>query len=131
MSRVAMTARIDGFSVRRVGRIAAAVLGLGAGGLLLLGRWESALSLTAAGGVAIINLRWLDAVVERLIQPDKPRLERGTLLRLIVRMGLLGVVAVGLVVIPRVDAMAVAAGFTVPLVVLLAEGVRSSLEEEG
>lgn len=126
-----MTARTDGFSVRRVGRIAAAVLGVGAGGMLLLGWWESALSLTASGGVAIINLCWLDGVVERLIQPDKPRLERGTLLRLVVRMGLLGVVAVGLVVIPRVDAMAVAAGFTVPLVVLLAEGVRSSLEEEG
>ncbi len=107
------------------------VVAVGSACLLLLGRWESALSLTAAGGVAIINLRWLDAVVERLIQPDKPRIERGTLLRLMVRIGLLGVVAVGLVAIPRADAMAVAAGFTVPLVVLLAEGVRSSLEEEG
>jgi hypothetical protein len=121
----------EGFSVARVGRVAAWAVGVLAAGLALLGRWESAVSLTASGGVAIINLRWLDGVVERVIQPGRPRFERGTMRKLALRMGLLGAVVVAIVLVRSVDAVAVAAGFTVPVAVLLAEGVRSAREGEG
>ncbi len=131
MSGTLTMAAPEGFSVARVGRVAAWAVGVLAAGLALLGRWESAVSLTASGGVAIINLRWLDAVVERLIQPGRPRFERGTMLKLALRMGLLGAVVVAIVLVRSVDAVAVAAGFTVPVAVLLAEGVRSAREGEG
>lgn len=131
MSGTLTMAAPEGFSVARVGRVAAWAVGVLAAGLALLGRWESAVSLTASGGVAIINLRWLDGVVERVIQPGRPRFERGTMLKLALRMGLLGAVVVAIVLVRSVDAVAVAAGFTVPVAVLLAEGVRSAREGEG
>lgn len=129
MSRTLTMAAPEGFSVARVGKVAAVAVGAMAAACALLGRWESALSLTGAGGVAIINLRWLDAVVERLIQPGRPRLERGTILKLVLRMGLLGVVVAAMLLVRRVDPVAVAAGFTVPVAVLLVEGARSAREE--
>ena len=77
--------------------------------LVLTRSVASALSLTGAGAVAIINFRWLEVVLQRVIQPGRPRFDRSSVLRTLGRMGLLA----GLL-----GALAVAA--------LVVEGLRGS-----
>ena len=80
----------DEFSFRRVLRIAAVLVVLGAAIELVLFRtWMGALSLTAAGLVAMINFRWLEVIVDRVVQPGKPRFDRWTVLRILGRLTLL------------------------------------------
>ena len=115
----------DDFSTRRVVIITAALVVLGAVAELVLFRtWMGALSLTAAGLVAMINFRWLEVIVHRLIQPGKARLDRWTLLRIIGRLILLAGILAALVVVPGFDAVAVALGFSTLVVALIIEGLR-------
>ena len=85
---------------------------------------ESALSLTGAGVVAIINFRWLEALVGRVVQPGKPQVDSGSVLRFLARLALLGLVMAALVLVPRVDGLAVVLGFSTVVVALIVEGVR-------
>ena len=115
----------DGFSSRRVVRIAAVLVVLGAAIELVLFRtWMGALSLTAAGLVAMINFRWLEVIVDRVVQPGKPRFDRWTVLRILGRLTLLAGILAALVILPRVDAVAVAFGFSTLVVALVIEGLR-------
>ena len=115
----------DGFSPGRVVRTAAILVVVGAVAELVLFRtWIGAVSLTAAGLVAMINFRWLEVIVHRMIQPGKARLDRWTLLRIIGRLILLAGILVALVVVPRFDAVAVALGFSTLVVALIIEGLR-------
>ena len=115
----------DEFSFRRVLRIAAVLVVSGAAIELVLFRtWMGALSLTAAGLVAMINFRWLEVIVDRVVQPGKPRFDRWTVLRILGRLTLLAGILAALVILPRVDAVAVAFGFSTLVVALVIEGLR-------
>jgi hypothetical protein len=115
------------FSFHRVLRIAAVLVVLGAAIELVLFRtWMGALSLTAAGLVAMINFRWLEVIVNRVVQPGKSRFDRWTALRILGRLTLLAGILAALVILPRVDAVAVAFGFSTMVVALVIEGLRQT-----
>jgi len=115
----------DDFSTRRVIRITAFLVFLGAVAELVLFRtWIGALSLTAAGLVAMINFRWLELIVHRVVQPGKPQLDRWTVLRFLGRLTLLAIFFAAFLAIPRIDAVAVALGFSTLVVAIVIEGLR-------
>jgi len=115
----------DDFSPQRVVRITAILVFLGAVAELVLFRtWIGALCLTAAGLVAIINFRWLEVIVHRVVQPGKPRLDRWTVLRFLGRLILLAIIFAAFLVIPRIDAVAVAFGFSTLVLAIVIEGLR-------
>jgi hypothetical protein len=117
----------DEFSTSRVFRITAILVFLGAVTELVLFRtWIGALSLTAAGLVAMINFRWLEVIVHRVVQPGKPRLDRWTVLRFLGRLTLLAIIFAAFLVIPRIDAVAVAFGFSTLVVAIVIEGLRQA-----
>jgi hypothetical protein len=119
------TADGDDFSTRRVVNITAALVVFGAVVELVLFRtWMGALSLTAAGLVAMINFRWLEVIVHRVVQPGKPRFDRWTVLRILGRLILLSGILAALLLVPRIDGIAVALGFTTLVVALVIEGLR-------
>ena len=89
------------------------------------------MSLTAAGVVAIINFRWLEVIVHRVLQPGKAQLDRWTLLRIVGRLFLLAVILVALMMVPRVDPVAVTLGFSALVVALIIEGLRGDRVEGG
>jgi len=99
--------------------------------LVLFRTWIGALSLTAAGVVAIINFRWLEVIVHRVLQPGKAQLDRWTLLRIVGRLFLLAVILVALMMVPRVDPVAVTLGFSALVVALIIEGLRGGRVEGG
>ena len=82
------------------------------------------LSLTAAGAVAIINFHWLEVVVLRVVQPDSPQFDRGSVLRIFGRMALFGVLMAALLWVPRINSIGVALGFSSLVVALIVEGIR-------
>ena len=113
------------FSTERVVRITAFLVVLGAVVELVLFRtWMGAFCLTAAGLVAIINFRWLEVIVHRVVQPGKPRLDRWTVMRFLGRLILLAIIFAAFLVIPRIDAVAVAFGFSTLVVAIIIEGLR-------
>jgi hypothetical protein len=115
----------EDFSTRRVIRITAFLVFLGAVAELVLFRtWMGALSLTAAGLVAMINFRWLEVIVHRVVQPGKLRLDHWTFLRFLGRLTLLAIIFAAFLVIPRIDAVAVAFGFSTLVVAIVIEGLR-------
>ncbi|MGD8440369.1 MAG: ATP synthase subunit I [Holophagae bacterium] len=109
----------------RVIRTAWILVFLGAAVELVIFRSMSGgLSLTAAGTVAIINFRWLEVVVHRVVQPGRPSYTVSSILQIIGRFALLGVMLAALVWVPNIDPVAVALGFTALVVALIIEGVR-------
>jgi hypothetical protein len=125
---VSRTTRDSGdFSTRRVVRTAAVLVIFGALAELVLFRtWIGAICLTAAGLVAMINFRWLEVIVHRVVQPDRPRFDRWTVLRLLGRLTLLAAVFAAFLVVPRIDPVAVALGFSTLVVALVFEGLRGT-----
>ena len=81
--------------------------------------------------MAIINFRWLELVVERVVQPGKPRYDLSSILRITGRFGLLACVLAALVWVPQIDPVAVALGFSAPVVALVVEGVRRGRDGGG
>jgi hypothetical protein len=113
------------FSLDRVVRLAWILVILGAAVELVIFRSMSGvLSLTAAGTVAIINFRWLEVIVHRVVQPGRPSYDLSSILRIIGRFALLGVMLAALVWVPQIDPVAVALGFSAPVAALVVEGVR-------
>lgn len=92
--------------------------------------WHAGVSLTAGGGVAMINLHWLAGFVERVIQPGRARLDGGVVWRLAGKLAALGVLGVALA-LGWLQPVPVVVGFSVPVVPLLIEGARSSAEGGG
>lgn len=124
MSRPASDER-DDFSPARVLRTTAFLVLLGALIELVLFRtWMGAVSLTAAGLVAMINFRWLEVIVHRVVQPGTSRFDRWTVLRILGRMALLVGLFAALLAVPRVDPVAVAVGFSTLVAALIIEGLR-------
>ena len=115
----------DDFSTDRVIRTTAILVFLGAVAELVLFRtWMGAFCLTAAGLVAIVNFRWLEVIVHRVVQPGKPRLDRWTVLRFLGRLTLLAAIFAAFLLVPRIDAVAVALGFSTLVVAIVIEGLR-------
>jgi hypothetical protein len=112
------------FSTHRVMLMAGILVLVGAiGELVLLRSLAGALSLTLAGVVAIINFRWLEAVIDRTIQVGRSRLSPGTLLRLFGRLSLLGLVFAAMAFVPGIKPVAIALGFSALVVALVIEGL--------
>jgi hypothetical protein len=121
-----------GFSSRRVALVAAALVAVGALLEIVVRRSVAgAVSLTAAGAVAIINFRWLEGLVQRVVQPGRPQVDWRSALRFLARALLLAVAAGMLLWAPRVDYAAVALGVTALVVGVVAEGVRWGRDEGG
>ena len=117
----------DDFSTSRVIRITAILVVLGAVTELVLFRtWMGAFCLTAAGLVAMINFRWLEVIVHRVVQPGQPRVDRWTVLRFLGRLTLLAIVFAAFLLVPRIDAVAVALGFSTLVVAIVIEGLRQA-----
>lgn len=115
------------FSTRRVLRTAGVLVIAGAAfELVVLRSPAGALSLTLAGAVAIINFHWLEALLEGVIQPVRPRFDRRSVFRLAGRMTLLAGVFTLLLLVPQIDAVAVALGFSTVVVALVVEGIRAA-----
>ena len=113
------------FDLRRVERLAWVLLGVAVLLDLALTRsMTSGLSLTAAGVVAIVNFRWLERVLHRVLQPGRPRFDRFSMLRASGRMVLLAGLLAAVALVPRVDPVAVAAGISLPVLALVIEGLR-------
>ena len=114
-----------GFSPRRVARTAIVVTAVGAVAWgLYRSSWMSALSLTAAGAVAIINFRWLELVLARVVHPGAPQFDRGSAARIFGRLALFGVVVAGLFWVPGVDFVGVALGFSALVGAVVFEALR-------
>jgi len=80
--------------------------------------------LTAAGTVAIINLRWLEMVVESVVQAERPKYDLSSVFRIIGRFALLAGVLAAVAWLPQIDPVAVVVGFSAPVAALVIEGVR-------
>jgi hypothetical protein len=130
MSRIMAKRRTpdgDVFSFRRVLQITAVLVVLGAIVELVLFRtWVGALSLTAAGLVAMINFRWLEVVVYGVVRPGKTQFDGWTVLRIFGRLTLLAGIFAAILLLPRVDAVAVAFGFSTLVAALVIEGLRQT-----
>ena len=115
----------EGFSSARVA-ILAAVLSV-VGGMAFgcfRGSISAGLSLTGTGAVAIINFRWLEFVLARVVQPGAPQFDFGSALRILGRMALFGVLMAALLWVPRIDPIGVALGFSALVIALVIEGLR-------
>ncbi len=87
-----------------------------------------ALSLSFSGAAAIINFHWLEVLVGRVAQPGAPRYGGAAVLRIFLRMALLGSVLVALVIVPQADPLAIALGFSAIVVAILIEAFRWALK---
>lgn len=115
----------EAFSSKRVEVLAAGISIIGGLAFALFRHsLSSGLSLTAAGAVAIINFRWLEVVLMRVIQPGAPHFDGGSALRLLGRMGLFGVLMAALLWVPNIDALGVALGFSALVIALVIEAFR-------
>jgi hypothetical protein len=85
--------------------------------------WGAA-SLTGAGAVAIINFRWLEAVLQRVAQPGKPQYDSPAVLRIVGRLALFAGMFAALLWVPQVEPVAVALGLSTLVVALVVEGLR-------
>jgi hypothetical protein len=120
--------RQTGFSLEKVVRLAWALVFLGAiSELVIFLSISGALCLTAAGTVAIINFRWLEVVIERVVQPGSPRYDLSSIFRIIGRFALLAGVLAAVAWLPQIDPVAIVLGFSAPVAALIVEGVRQSL----
>ncbi len=117
----------SGFSIPRVIRLSWVFVFSGAiSELVIFLSISGALCLTAAGTVAIINFRWLEMVVERVVQPDRPSYSLSSIFRIIGRFALLAGVLAAVAWLPQIDPVAIVLGFSAPVAALIVEGVRQS-----
>jgi hypothetical protein len=117
----------SGFSLANVNRLAWILVAVGSvAELVIFLSISGALCLTAAGTVAIINFRWLETVVERVVQPDRPSYDLASIFRIIGRFALLAGVLAAVAWLPHIDPVAIVLGFSAPVAALIVEGVRQS-----
>lgn len=110
---------------RRVARTAWGLVIVGAAAELILRKsLPGAASLTGAGAVAIINFRWLEAVLQRVAQPEKPQYGRAAVLRIVGRLALFAGMFAALLWVPQVEPVAVVLGISALVVALVFEGIR-------
>ncbi len=115
------------FSLKKVVRLAWILVFAGAlSELVIFLSISGALCLTAAGSVAIINFRWLEMVIERVVQPGKPSYDLSSIIQIIGRFVLLALVLAAVAWLPHIDPVAIVLGFSAPVAALIVEGVRQS-----
>lgn len=123
---VKMMSPESGFSTRRI-MVVTAILSI-LGGLawgLYRNSVASGLSLTGTGVLAIINFSWLESILSRVLRRVPPRLDAGVVLRLGGRMLVLGLLLAALLLIPSVDGVGVALGYSSLVVAVIFEGMRT------
>lgn len=116
----------SGFSTRRI-MLLTAVLSI-IGGIvwgLYRDSLASGLSLTGTGVLAIINFSWLESILSRVLRRASPRLDGGMVLRLAGRMLVLSLLLAALLLIPSVDGVGVALGYSSLVVAAIFEGTRT------
>ncbi|HOC43182.1 MAG TPA: hypothetical protein PKJ99_09225 [Thermoanaerobaculales bacterium] len=114
-----------GFSVRRVVLRAILLATVGAfAELFLRNSIPGAASLTVAAAVAIINFRSLEGLLQRVVQPGRPRFDRRSVLTIVGRLALLGGGLAALLIVPGIDFVAVALGVSTLVASLIVEGLR-------
>jgi hypothetical protein len=122
----------DEFSPGRVVRVAATLVAVGVlVELVILRSIPGAVSLTAAGVVAIINFRWLEVVLNRVIQPGAPRFDSRSIIRFTARLLLLGAVLAAVLLIPGIDPVGLVVGFSTLVAAIVIETVRAGLRGGG
>jgi len=116
----------DSFSPARVIRL---TLVLSLVGGLLWGLYRrsvpAGLSLTGTGAVAIINFRWLEMILARVLERENPRYDSGVLFRFIGRMAVLALLLAAVSLIPSVDGVGVALGYSTLVAAIVVEGSRT------
>jgi hypothetical protein len=111
--------------VRRVARTAWGLVMIGAAAELILRKsLPGAVSLTVAGAVAIINFRWLETVLQRVVQSGQPRFDLGSVARIVGRLVLFAGVFAALLWVPHLEPVAVALGFSALVAAIVVEGAR-------
>lgn len=85
----------------------------------------SGLSLTGTGALAMINFRWLELILSKVLQGSTPSLSTGAVLRFVGRMLVLAFLLAALVWIPSVDGVGVALGYSTLVVSLIVEALRN------
>lgn len=110
------------------GAVLAAGLGAAAGlALTLLDKPLSALVLTLTVAVGIINARWLERLLELVLQPGRARFSWGAVLLFVTRLALWGgLFAVVFLLRRRIEVWAVAVGIGCLLTGLAAAGMRGA-----
>ncbi len=97
--------------------------------LILLDKPLSALALTATAAVAIINGLWLERLLVKVLQPGRPRVSRGAVVLLVVRLLLWGLLFGALYAArERIELWAVAVGLGCFLVALAVAGAGAREE---
>ena len=86
--------------------------------------FSSAFSLTGTGALAMINFRWLELILSRVLQGDAPRVGAGAVLRFLGRMVVLALLLAALLWIPSIDGIGVVLGYSALVVALIVEGLR-------
>lgn len=115
----------EGLFIQRVARTAWGLVIVGAAGELILRKsFAGAASLTGAGAVAIINFRWLEAVLRRVVQPGEPQFDSRSVLQIVGRLALFAGLFAALLWVPGIEPVAVAIGFSTLVVALVFEGIR-------
>jgi hypothetical protein len=118
----------DALFVRRVARTAWGLVMVGvAAELILRQSLSGAASLTLAGGVSIINFRWLETVLQGVVQPGQPHFDLISLARIVGRFVLLAGVFAALLWVPHIEPVAIALGFSTLVVAIVIEGARWAL----
>lgn len=97
--------------------------------LILLDKPLAALALTATAAVAIINGLWLERLLVKVLQPGRPRVSRGAVVLLVVRLLLWGLLFGALYAArERIELWAVAVGLGCFLVALAVAGAGAREE---
>jgi hypothetical protein len=87
--------------------------------------------LTCSGVVTMINFRWLEEIVEAVLQPS-PRLHAWRLvLRTLARFALLGAAISVMIFVARFNALSVILGFSIVVVGIMGEALYSSVRSFG
>ncbi len=107
----------------RIGSILAwAIFALALG---ISGGWRAVLGLTCTAAVVIINFLWLEEIVRETLQSAPQVKAWRVFVRVLLRFALLGLALTVTIIIARFEALSVTLGFSVIVVGIAAEALRS------
>ncbi len=124
-ARIAADKATAAVVLRRIRRTSAVAYVVFAVIMTVWGGWRGLIGLTCSAVVTMINFRWLEGIVEAVLQPS-PRLKAWRLsLRTLGRFALLGVALSVAIFVARFNAVSVLLGFSVVVVGILGEALYS------
>src|SRR5438045_3198231 len=115
-ARIAADKTTSALVLRRIRRTSAVAYVVFAVVMTVWGGWRGLIGLTCSAVVTMINFRWLEEIVEAVLQPS-PRLKAWRLsLRTLARFALLGVALSVAIFVARFNAVSVLLGFSIVVV---------------